>query len=931
MLATDVPDVSVIIIVYNDAERIQRAVRSVLSQTLQNVEVIISDDCSTDGTEHVSRQLAASEERVRYVRLEKNSGGCSAPRNRGISVARAPYLMFLDSDDELPVHACKSLLLAAEESGADFVTGAVTRLYEETGRTELWYPNLFTEQRVVEGIRTAPEYFFDHLSTNKLYRADFISGNALRFPEGVHYEDQLFSTQAFCSAKSFGVVPWEIYTWRLAPASASISSSRHKIQNVRDRIAIARMCDAYLESSGNADLRGEKDYKFLAHDLRLYLGDLPFRDAAWISEFAEAVNPYLEEIALDTYARLRREERVCLYLLRAGRLDEAVEAARGLGRPSIAPRHTAADDGRTYWGSTVPKDEAGRAELDLSEWHMSEQSFTGGRLRHEVESVTCAGPVLRLRIRSYDPSGMLPSLSDGLEASVRLAGTGRPMVVPMELQPEGNGIYLSEVLLDLRRIPVNLIGLSCRRHPVVVLSHGKKKRTDSLLLTHPAAVPVHQTPVTYRGIGSHQVKVAPEQSGAGRLEITWHRVGILAAAEPLGPQVRAAKKRLARVKRTLTGSQSKATVYDALARLPRKRALALFEAAEGRGYTDSPRYIYEELRRRNLPIDVVWSYSGSTDSFPDDVTLVRRGSWEYTRVLARASYWVDSHNLPYMYPKPPHTRYLQTWHGQTLKTMGFDTPALRAASPASQDEFRAAVRRWDALVCPSAEFERTFIPAFETTADPIRSGYPRNDVLVRHNEPAQRDTAARIRAELEIPDHHKVLLYAPTFRDSGRHSGDSVRVDLETVAQACHEWTVVVRTHPYDKFTVPTQLRHAVRNGTDIADVNDLMLASDALLTDYSSIMFDYANTGRPILLYTDDYENYRNSERGTYYDLEEISPGPLLKTSEELAQTLQNLDATAADHQKQYAEFQEMFCSYETGQASRTVVDAFFGGNGNG
>ncbi|MEU5215997.1 CDP-glycerol glycerophosphotransferase family protein [Streptomyces sp. NPDC020807] len=919
----DIPDVSVVVIVYNDEERLPRAVRSVLDQTLSNLEVIIADDCSTDGTERVARALEAEDPRVRYVRLEENSGGCSAPRNRGIAVARAPYVMFLDSDDELPRHACKSLLLAAEETGVDFVTGEVTRLFEASNTTGLWYPHLFTEKKVVHGIAEAPEYFFDHLSTNKLYRTGFIRENALTFPEGIHYEDQLFSAQAFSLAESFAVVPWSVYTWRLAPESVSISSSRHKIQNVADRIGVARLIDTWFDENGRGGLRAEKDYKFLRHDFRLYLGDLPFRDAEWIAEFAAVVTPYLDEIADDTYARLSREERVCIHLLRTGRLEEAAVAARQLGRPQLAPRVVTRADGVDYWGALAPADAADRAELDISDWHLREHTLGTGRLRHELTSVSVLGPVLRLEIRTYDPAGLI---TDDTVASVKLAAYKKPLSVPLALRPDGDGQYVSRAELDLSKVPVGKVGVSSRRHPVVSLECDGERRTDVLLADH--AQQDFRVTVRYHKFGIHHLRIQAEQKGAGRLEVTWERSGVLKSLEPLGPYARKTKAKVGKVKSILVGNEGKATAYDAVAKLPRKRSLAVFEAMEGRGYADSPRYIYEELKRRNLPIDVVWSYSGDRSSFPKDVTLVRRGSFAYGRALARASYWVDSHNLPYLYRKPKGTRYLQTWHGQTFKAMGFDVPSLRGASDIEKGRFRAAVGRWDALVCPSAEFERTFVPAFEVSADLIRSGYPRNDVLVRWAEPEQQARAAAVRESLKIPADKKVLLYAPTFRDAARRTGQSVRVDLAALAPHLRdEWVVVVRTHPYDRFTITPELGHFLRDGSAFADINDLMLASDAVLTDYSSLMFDYANTGRPILLYTDDYEAYRGGDRGTYYDLEDIAPGPMLTTTEDLAAAVRDLEGVRARHAQRYERFQEMFCSYETGHASKMVVDAFFEG----
>ncbi len=128
------PICTVVVITYNDAPRLPRAVRSVLRQSLRDLEVIVVDDASTDETPRVAAELMESDPRVRYLRRPANSGGCGAPRNDGLDAAAAPYLMYLDSDDELPRHACKSLLTEIERTGVDFVSGQISRLYESSGR-----------------------------------------------------------------------------------------------------------------------------------------------------------------------------------------------------------------------------------------------------------------------------------------------------------------------------------------------------------------------------------------------------------------------------------------------------------------------------------------------------------------------------------------------------------------------------------------------------------------------------------------------------------------------------------------------------------------------------------------------------------------------------------------------------------------------------
>lgn len=321
------PDVTVTVIVYNDAERLTRAVDSVRRQTHANVEIVISDDHSTDGTPEVARRLADQDPRVRHLRLERNSGGCSVPRNRALDIARAPYLMFLDSDDELPDDAVALLLAAHREREIDFAMGAVQRVRVDNGRRSTWMPHLVAERRTLDGIAADPRLLFEHLSTSKMYARAFLDRHGLRFPEGIHYEDQLFSARAYCLAKRFTIVPEPVYRWYVAPyatsEAASISNQRHKLANVRDRIHVQHLIDAFLAESGHESLREDKDYKFLKHDFRMYAGDLPYRDEAWLSSFADLVTPYLDTLAPGAFARLPRAERVVLQLIRDRRLPEA--------------------------------------------------------------------------------------------------------------------------------------------------------------------------------------------------------------------------------------------------------------------------------------------------------------------------------------------------------------------------------------------------------------------------------------------------------------------------------------------------------------------------------------------------------------------------------------------------------------------------------
>jgi CDP-glycerol glycerophosphotransferase len=871
------PDCTVVVIVYNDAARLPRAVRSVLRQSLRDLEVIIADDASTDGTPEVAARLADGDPRVRYLRREVNSGGCGAPRNDGIDAAAAPYVMFLDSDDELPRHACKSLLTEIGRTGADFVSGQISRLFESSGRLHPYYPSLFARRRVVEGIREDPELFLDSFSTNKLYDVRLLRERGLRFPEDIHYEDHVFAAQLYAVSGRFAVVPWVVYHWHRAQEGTSISLSIDDMENVRQRIIAARRSDDVLRAHGADDLVPHRQRRFLQQDLRVYLNPLPARDLVWVKEFAAVVRPYLEEIPGEVLDTAEPLERVCCQLILDDRIEDLRVAAGSLTGQRAAPRAAVRLGGRTYWGTTASPG------MDITRLRLAELPFSASRLRHEATEIAGDGERVRMTVRTYDPFG---ALTAAWTAFLQLGGRK----IPIDPQPSGDGSYVSEVEFTPS-------GKCAPRIGFTRTSDGHT--TTDRIIADPNTPPIELPGCRMQAEGyAAYLCVRPDPSPRS----VWRRAR------------RALNKRL-------STPRNKLRAYKLMIKvLPQRKDLALFESDVGKGYSGSPRAIYEELRRRRLPIEAVWSVAECRGNFPSDVRLVRRGSWRYIWTMARSGFWVDSHGFPLDYPKPRGTRYLQTWHGQGIKSIGFDAPDLRADFDEPRAQWRAAVARWDALVSPSAEFSRIFVPSNGYTGKVYRYGTPRCDALVRG------ETTGDVRERLEIPPGRKILLYAPTYRDRAKGSGTSVRADLELMAdELADEWVLILRTHPVERYSPPERLRHFVRPAGSYPEINDLMLASDALLTDYSSVMCDYAITGKPMVFLIDDWEEYRLSERGVYHDLPAIAPGPCVRTTEELVDVLRRLPDVHAAHAERYAAFRDLWCADERGDAAARIVTEFF------
>jgi len=340
------PALSVVVIAYNDAAGLPVAVRSVLRQTFTDLELVIVDDASTDGTAGVADQLAASDPRVSVLRRTRNSGGCSAPRNDGVRATHGRWVMFLDSDDELYPDAAQVLIKAGEATGADVAAGITVRHEAHTRAREPWFPELFTHQQVITSLHDHVELLQDTLSTNKAFRRSFLDDNDLRFVEEIHYEDQVFSLQVYLAMHRLVVVPERVYRWNVRPSAGSITNQRAELSNVQHRLAANRLIDAALEQHGDPDVLRAKDVKFVRNDLRVYLNDLWQRDEDYRASFLPLMGDYLRGLAPESLEALPPVHRAAVLLLRAGDLDGLLDVVEGMRRPAHYPAVLARRDGR---------------------------------------------------------------------------------------------------------------------------------------------------------------------------------------------------------------------------------------------------------------------------------------------------------------------------------------------------------------------------------------------------------------------------------------------------------------------------------------------------------------------------------------------------------------------------------------------------------
>ena len=344
-------------------------------------------------------------------------------------------------------------------------------------------------------------------------------------------------------------------------------------------------------------------------------------------------------------------------------------------------------------------------------------------------------------------------------------------------------------------------------------------------------------------------------------------------------------------------------------------------------FADNPRAIYEGLVARHGQVDRhTWICTPKTQhSFPADVEPVLFGTPEAVAALESADLVVGNDCISMAWTKRPGTTYLQTWHGTPLKRIHHDIPNAPEGWLAKPDR---DVARWDMLLSPNAPSTERLRHAFRFQGPIPETGYPRNDVLSR---PDRDDVRARLRAELGIPDGTTAVLYAPTWRDDLVLSGGGqrqfdLRLDLaDFTARLGADHVLLLRLHNIVSDRLELDPGLPVIDVSDRPESAELYLAADLLVTDYSSAMFDFAVTGKPMLFFTYDLDRYRDDLRGFYVDLAEIAPGPLLRTSEELVAAIGALDEVVAEHAGRYARFRETYCALEDGHATARVLDLLF------
>ncbi|WP_017548135.1 CDP-glycerol glycerophosphotransferase family protein [Salinicoccus carnicancri] len=354
--------------------------------------------------------------------------------------------------------------------------------------------------------------------------------------------------------------------------------------------------------------------------------------------------------------------------------------------------------------------------------------------------------------------------------------------------------------------------------------------------------------------------------------------------------------------------------------------LIMFESFLGRQYSDNPRALYEYMSIAHPEYTLVWSADrNSAHVFEEaDVPYIKRFSLSWMIQMNKATLWITNSRLPLWIPKPHGTTYLQTWHGTPLKKLGTDIETVHMPGTDTRSyrrNFTKEASKWDYLISPNRYSSDIFRRAFGFGGEMLETGYPRNDFLFSASDAGTTDNIKKV---LGLPTDRKIILYAPTWRDDSFHGRGRYRFDLQFDVEKMQrelggEYIIILRMH----YLVSENLDIKQYNGflydfSKHGDIRDLYVISDMLVTDYSSVFFDYANLRRPMIFYTYDIDQYRDKLRGFYFDFERLAPGPLVQTTDALIREIKHPDTDRFET----GEFRERFTSLEDGNASQRVME---------
>lgn len=370
--------------------------------------------------------------------------------------------------------------------------------------------------------------------------------------------------------------------------------------------------------------------------------------------------------------------------------------------------------------------------------------------------------------------------------------------------------------------------------------------------------------------------------------------------------------------------------------IPVDDKLVIFISFHGRGYSDNPRAIYEEMQRdpRFKDYKFIWFIKKHKQKniHIDGANIKEYFSIPYFYYMSKAKYWVINCKMPAYICKKDNQVYLQTWHGTPLKRLGHDIIApdnatfYRSGMSFEQmtETYDIDVKRYNYMISPNAFCTEVFQTSFRINRERlIETGYPRNDFITN----ATNEDILEIKKKFNLPLDKKIILYAPTWRDNSYvASGYTFELEAdfykwkETLSD---EYIIVFKPHYLiiNKYENDNSLNGFLYSISAEAEINELYVISDILITDYSSVFFDYAVLNRPIYFYMYDLEQYKGELRGFYLDIYKELPGKIYEDEDHLLTDICN---QVYDYSF-LKSFNQRFNNQQTGDCAKKVIDIVF------
>lgn len=364
--------------------------------------------------------------------------------------------------------------------------------------------------------------------------------------------------------------------------------------------------------------------------------------------------------------------------------------------------------------------------------------------------------------------------------------------------------------------------------------------------------------------------------------------------------------------------------------------MIVFEAYQGRNYACSPKEIYLSLLENSKYKDYkfIWCFRDINKKIDGNAKIVKYKSKDYYKSFAKAKYWIVNSLIKESITPKKNQVFLQCWHGTPLKRLRYDIEYDGLLNDVNEIRKRNDLdtKRFTYFISPSKFCTEKFTSAFNLKKLHkeniiIEEGYPRNDYLFKYTK----EDTIKLKEELKIPKNKKVILYAPTFRDNQHQSGlgytYSLGLDLDKLMNSLKDdYIILFRTHYFVANSINLEkYKGFIIDVSNYDDISRLYTISDLLITDYSSVFFDYANLKRPIIFYMYDLDEYKNKLRDFYIDLEEL-PGPIIEKEEDLVDAIKKYDLK--DYKDKYEKFNKKFNYLDDENASKRVIKKILDNN---